>query len=206
MESNHHCILRGDMSYPLNDDPKSPNYSIICYNIEEMIFNSEAELSSFAESLGIFLLNKYQKSPEKPETAETSKTPPELLAPFFSNFDFSKPLVIELVGDVGAGKTTFTRALARGLEISDPVTSPSFSISKRYPFRSGELIHYDFYRLEDPGIMSSELSEALETPGSLIVLEWGDSVKNLLPSTRLSLSFKILSDTARELNLLSLKA
>ena len=44
------------------------------------------------------------------------------------------PAIIELVGDVGAGKTTFTRGLAQGLDISEPITSPSFTISKRYPF------------------------------------------------------------------------
>ncbi len=116
------------------------------------------------------------------------------------------PAVLELVGDVGAGKTTFTRGLALGLGVSEPVSSPSFTISKRYTFPGradaktpGELIHYDFYRLDDPGIMSFELEEALQTPSSVVVVEWGDSVRDLLPTDRLKITFRILSDGSREL-------
>ena len=109
------------------------------------------------------------------------------------------PAVFELIGDVGAGKTTFTRALAKGLGVKEPVTSPSFSISKRYAFPKGTLIHYDFYRLDEPGIMSSELAEALEIPNSVIVIEWGESVRDLLPKSAEAIRFKILDDGSREL-------
>ena len=71
------------------------------------------------------------------------------------------PQVIELIGDVGAGKTTFVRGLAEGLGITTPVTSPSFTISKEYAFPNGRLVHYDFYRLPDPGLMSEDLYEAI---------------------------------------------
>ena len=58
----------------------------------------------------------------------------------------TKPAIIELVGDVGAGKTTFVRGLAEGLGIKEPITSPSFTISKSYALPGGgRLIHYDFY-------------------------------------------------------------
>ena len=62
------------------------------------------------------------------------------------------PAVIELVGDVGAGKTTFVRGLALGLGISEPLSSPSFTISRFYQGSKATLTHYDFYRLEDPGL------------------------------------------------------
>ena len=55
----------------------------------------------------------------------------------------SVPCVIELLGDVGTGKTTFTRGLAEGLGIKEPVTSPSFTISKSYAFKNGELIRME---------------------------------------------------------------
>ena len=56
--------------------------------------------------------------------------------------------VIELVGDVGAGKTTFVKGLAKALGVSEPVSSPSFTISKTYALPDGgNLVHYDFYRL-----------------------------------------------------------
>ena len=134
-----------------------------------MIFATEAELLSFAQSLGASL---------------------------------ALPAVFELVGDVGAGKTTFTRGLALGLGIPEPITSPSFTLSKRYALpRGGELIHYDFYRLTDPGLMSFELAEALEAPSSVVVVEWGDSVADLLPASRTKITFRVHSDGSRELKL-----
>lgn len=107
------------------------------------------------------------------------------------------PTVIELVGDVGAGKTTFTRGLALGLGISEPVTSPSFMISKRYAFAGGELAHYDFYRLDDPGIMSEELDESISQPNTVTVVEWADSVASLLPPKHLRISFMLNDDESR---------
>lgn len=111
----------------------------------------------------------------------------------------SLPAVIELVGDVGAGKTTFTRGLAKGLGVVEPVTSPSFTISKRYAFPDGELVHYDFYRLDDPGIMRDELSETLSEPNSVVVVEWGGDVAKLLPAHKQHLEIKLNEDGSREI-------
>ena len=99
------------------------------------------------------------------------------------------PTVIELIGDVGAGKTTFTRGLAKGLGIKEPITSPSFTISKTYALPSGgHLIHYDFYRLPEPGIMAEDLEENLTDPNNIVVIEWGESVTDLLPKNRIILT------------------
>ena len=96
-----------------------------------------------------------------------------------------KAKVIELVGDVGAGKTTFVRGLAKGLGIKKPITSPSFTISKSYALKNGgNLVHYDFYRLSDPGLMQNDLSETLKNPNNVIVVEWSDTVSDLLPPDR----------------------
>ena len=111
--------------------------------------------------------------------------------------------VFELIGDVGAGKTTFTRGLAEGLKVEEPVTSPSFTISKRYAFPSprngqtSQLIHYDFYRLDDPGIMRDELAEALAEPNSIIVVEWGGDVADLLPADKTRLEISLQEDGSR---------
>lgn len=116
------------------------------------------------------------------------------------------PAVFELIGDVGTGKTTFTRGLAEGLQVSEPVTSPSFTISKRYAFTTkdnhpAELIHYDFYRLDDPGIMREELSEALGQPDSIVVVEWGGNVTDLLPVHKYRLELILNEDGTRTVNL-----
>lgn len=94
----------------------------------------------------------------------------------------TKPAVIELVGDVGTGKTTFTKGLAEGLGVSGEITSPSFTISKVYKLADGgNLVHYDFYRLPEPGLMMEDLTENLENPENVVVIEWGESVADLLP-------------------------
>jgi tRNA threonylcarbamoyladenosine biosynthesis protein TsaE len=88
--------------------------------------------------------------------------------------------VFELVGDVGAGKTTFTKGLAQGLGISDEVQSPSFTISRVYDGRDNlQLVHYDFYRLSDPGIMASEVAEMVQDPKTVTVIEWADIVEGV---------------------------
>ena len=115
------------------------------------------------------------------------------------------PAVIELVGDVGAGKTTFTRGLATGLGVKEPITSPSFTIAKRYHFpvdkdKIGTLVHYDFYRLPDPGIMYEELAETISDPLSVVVIEWGESVSDLLPEDHLILHIKINDNNTRTIS------
>lgn len=95
---------------------------------------------------------------------------------------------LELVGDVGAGKTTFVKGLAAGLNIDEDVQSPSFTISRVYPARDSlSLQHYDFYRLSEPGVMSYELAESLAEPGAVTVVEWGESVADVLPADHIRL-------------------
>lgn len=108
--------------------------------------------------------------------------------------------VIELIGDVGAGKTTFVRGLAKGLGILEPVTSPSFTISKSYALPTGgRLIHYDFYRLDDPGLMSADLEENLINPDNIIVIEWSNAVSNILPQNRTIIRFNKNNDDSRNI-------
>lgn len=96
--------------------------------------------------------------------------------------------VIELVGDIGAGKTTFTKGLARGLGVSDDVQSPTFTISRIYETPSGiRLAHYDFYRLQDAGVMQMELAESVCDPQTITVIEWAKIVENVLPATALTI-------------------
>lgn len=109
------------------------------------------------------------------------------------------PAVIELVGDVGAGKTTLVRGLAKSLGVKTPVTSPSFTISKTYALPNDKnLVHYDFYRLSDPGIMVEDLQENLNNPNNIIVIEWGKSIAHLLPENHLKIEIKY-TDTGREI-------
>jgi tRNA threonylcarbamoyladenosine biosynthesis protein TsaE len=110
--------------------------------------------------------------------------------------------IIELRGDVGTGKTTFVKGLARGLEIEDDVQSPSFTISRVYDARDNlRLAHYDFYRLTDAGIMKDELSEMMQYPETITIIEWADIVEGVLPGDRLTIRFEWPSETDRTLTL-----
>lgn len=108
--------------------------------------------------------------------------------------------VIELVGDVGAGKTTLVKGIARGLAIDEDVQSPSFTISRVYDGRDGlQLAHYDFYRLADAGIMADELHETLRDPQTVTIIEWADIVDGVLPDHRLRITFSSPSESTRSL-------
>lgn len=108
--------------------------------------------------------------------------------------------VLELVGDVGAGKTTLTRGIAEGLGVDDAIQSPTFMISMIYPARDTlTLAHYDFYRLSDPGIMKQELHEAAHDLKTITVIEWGGIVAGVLPTDRLTLSIVPPTETTRRI-------
>ena len=112
--------------------------------------------------------------------------------------------VIELIGDVGAGKTTLVRGLALGLGVKTPISSPSFTISKSYalPNSEGRLIHYDFYRLSDPGLMSNDLADSLVNPQNIIIIEWGNSVANILPNNHTVITINKTQDDYREVRII----
>lgn len=94
--------------------------------------------------------------------------------------------MIELIGDVGAGKTTLVKGVGQGLKIHDDVQSPSFTISRVYTARDElELHHYDFYRLQEAGVMSFELAESIDEPRAVTIVEWADTVLDVLPMDRM---------------------
>lgn len=95
--------------------------------------------------------------------------------------------VIELVSDLGGGKTTFVRGLARGAGTEDPVGSPTFMLSKVYKARKFDIHHFDFYRLGEAGIMGDELSELLGDPHVVVVMEWAEIVHDVVPTARLTI-------------------
>ena len=114
--------------------------------------------------------------------------------------------VIELASDLGGGKTTFVRGLARGLGSKNHVSSPTFKLSNIYEVPKGEsyewdsverLYHYDFYRLADAGLMGHELHEALNDPNGVVVVEWGEVVAKVLPHDRISIRIVMNSEHKR---------
>lgn len=95
--------------------------------------------------------------------------------------------LIELVSDLGGGKTTFVRGLLRGMGSSDHVTSPTYTISKVYKADQLEVHHFDFYRLPEAGLINAELAEVLSDPHVVVIMEWAGIVAATLPQKRLTI-------------------
>lgn len=113
------------------------------------------------------------------------------------------PVTLELIGDVGAGKTTLVQGIAQAFGITEQVTSPSFVINKKYHGADNKtLSHYDFYRLPDPGLMSEELSESINDPSTITIIEWSDTVADVLPADRKIIKLRYLDNGTRELEII----
>lgn len=111
--------------------------------------------------------------------------------------------VVELISDLGGGKTTFVRGLARGMGSTDRVASPTFTISRVYEAGDREMHHFDFYRLGEAGLMTEELSEVLHDPRIVTVVEWAGIVQDVLPKKRLSIT---IEKTPTDGRIISLRA
>ena len=105
---------------------------------------------------------------------------------------------IELVSDLGGGKTAFVRGLALGMGSPDQVRSPSFTLSNQYRAESLTLYHFDFYRLSEAGIMRNELAEIIEDPRAVVAVEWAEIVESVLPAERLTITIKATGENSRE--------
>ena len=114
------------------------------------------------------------------------------------NFEAEKfpNMVICLDGELGSGKTMFTKGIANALGIEETITSPTFTIIKEY---EGELplYHMDVYRLD--GNTEGVGIEEYFTKGGVVVIEWANTIKDILPEERLDIKFKVLDENKRML-------
>ena len=108
--------------------------------------------------------------------------------------------VIALYGEMGAGKTTFTKSLCKVLGVLDGVNSPTFTLINEYRTSDGETIyHFDFYRI-------NKLEEAFDIgfeefveSGNLCIIEWPEKIEQILPPDTLRVKISVLDDGKREL-------
>jgi len=109
-------------------------------------------------------------------------------------------VLICLYGDIGSGKTTFTKFLAEYLGIDRRVTSPSFVILNEYHTDEISLYHFDLYRLEREGVdtILDELSEYTEKENSVTLIEWAEFSSGNLPAERLDIEIRYVDDEKRE--------
>lgn len=105
-------------------------------------------------------------------------------------------------GDMGAGKTTFIKAICENLGVSDTINSPTFSIVNEYRSDSGELIyHFDFYRINKIEEVFDFGYEDYFYSGSLCFIEWPEKVDTLLPKDTVNVYVKVQEDGSREVSL-----
>jgi len=116
--------------------------------------------------------------------------------------------ILGLIGDLGSGKTHFTKGLAEFYKIKKTITSPTFVLLKPYSiprdpssrrsraagFKTGlkNLIHIDCYRLDKPNqLLEIGLEEYINNPESVVVIEWAEKIKNILPKNTIYINFKL---------------
>lgn len=121
-----------------------------------------------------------------------------VLAQNFESEKF-KNMVICLIGELGSGKTVFTKGFADALGIEENITSPTFNIIKEYTSGEMDLYHMDVYRL-DGDTTDLGLDEYLNKDG-IVIIEWADMIKSELPEERLEIKFKIVGEEKRILTI-----
>lgn len=113
--------------------------------------------------------------------------------------------LVTLSGELGAGKTAFTKAVAKVLGVEEIITSPTFVLEKMYPLSKGKifkrLVHIDVYRLEKGSDLTPLcFDELMRDPGNLILLEWPERVVDELPAPTERISFIVNTDGSRTLS------
>lgn len=110
---------------------------------------------------------------------DTRQLAEQLIAEFVP-FVPERPLVIGINGPLGAGKTTLTQAIAAGLDIPEPVTSPTYTYLEEYPFVypgfTGMMYHLDAWRVDNQAVFDQLKIGDLVRPGHLLIIEWHDQV------------------------------
>ena len=108
-------------------------------------------------------------------------------------------MVICLEGDLGSGKTLFTKGFAAALEIDETLTSPSYNIIKEYYSGELPLYHMDVYRLEKD-VETIGLPDYFGKEG-IVIIEWADMIKDYLPEERLEIKFSVIGENKRVLKI-----
>ncbi|MBQ8886363.1 MAG: tRNA (adenosine(37)-N6)-threonylcarbamoyltransferase complex ATPase subunit type 1 TsaE [Candidatus Gastranaerophilales bacterium] len=123
----------------------------------------------------------------------------EILAKKFADLVQEKGAFVCLLGDVGAGKTAFTKLVCKYLGVKEKVTSPSFVILNEYKSGKIPVYHFDLYRLENEGVSTiiNELDEYSEGK-ILTMVEWAEFSQNEIPFDRIDLNINYIDETQRE--------
>ena len=116
--------------------------------------------------------------------------------------ELAKGSVVLLEGDLGAGKTVFTRGFARALGITEPVSSPTYTIVQEYPLPAGgRLYHLDLYRISDVNAaLNFGVDEFLDDPNAFSLVEWPQRIAGIIPPDAVRVFIRHLGPEQREIS------
>ncbi len=142
-----------------------------------------------SDKKGIFILQKFLSK----STQETEKIA-EKLSHILKGTE-----IIAMFGDLGAGKTSFTRGLAHGLGIDNEVSSPTFALVHEY-IGKFTIYHFDMYRVNSwDDLYSTGFFDYIEN--GILVIEWSENIEGFLPEKRITINIQYISENEREITI-----
>lgn len=111
--------------------------------------------------------------------------------------------VIALHGNLGAGKTVFARGFARGLGVTQPVSSPTFTVIQEYELNDGNwLCHLDLYRIENSAsALVFGVDEYLEDDSAILLVEWAERISDILPEKTIHIKIDRIDENSRKITI-----
>ncbi len=137
-------------------------------------------------------------------SAQTKKIGEELAKKIIKKPLKKGAVIIGLEGDLGGGKTTFIQGFAKGLGIKEKILSPTFVILKRFriPKQENMFYHIDCYRVEKPGeLLFLGLKEIISNSQNIVVIEWVEKVRKILPKKIILIKFKFIDKNKRKISI-----
>lgn len=109
--------------------------------------------------------------------------------------------IICLSGELGSGKTTFAQGVLKGLGAKKPYTSPTFVVMKYYKVESRSIYHIDAYRVGPKDILDLGWEEIIANKNNIIIVEWAERIKNIIPKNAVWLKFEHLNENKRKISI-----
>lgn len=102
--------------------------------------------------------------------------------------------IICLYGELGVGKTTFTKYFAKALGVESKIISPTFVLIRKHKAADSDFYHIDAYRISDLNKEKFALEEIINEKNAIIIIEWADKISEILPKKRIDIYFKLIND------------
>ena len=134
---------------------------------------------------------------------ETKNSAKEIAQEILKKKSQKTSFVIGLKGELGSGKTTFVQGFAKGLGIKEKILSPTFVIYRKFRIKNSKYFyHFDCYRIKRAkDILNLDFKEIISNPENIVVVEWADKIKKIMPKNTLWISFKLINEFSRKLTL-----